>query len=229
MQNPSPIEDDINKKRGVYIALENLFALECPEHEKTFQVIIEIFREALDQHLSDNSNLSFVRLRLRNLPSRRSDCLGQVVTQLCPSLYDLWITEKELLNPDLLCFVGHLKELRALALSKEARKEDLHDITDILFNCKLVPLLEITGKSLRSLHVEISVDISVIIKLCPNLTFLSLFGTHFRNSDMSMTKFKLNHFPIMEEKQLVWNELKCLCCGPKISPDSLFFYCLSPP
>jgi hypothetical protein len=73
-----------------------------------------------------NSNLSFRRLRnFINFNSlRRSDCLGQMVIQLCPSLYSLCITEKELLNTDLLRFVGHLKELRFLILIKETSKED---------------------------------------------------------------------------------------------------------
>jgi hypothetical protein len=131
-------------KRGISIALENLFALESLEHEKTFQVIIDFFREAYYQHLiaekcanfpnifyaklttQTNSNLSFRRLRnFINFNSlRRSDCLGQMVIQLCPSLYSLCITEKELLNTDLLRFVGHLKELRFLILIKETSKED---------------------------------------------------------------------------------------------------------
>jgi hypothetical protein len=139
-----------------------------------------------------NSNLSFGRLRnFINFNSlRRSDCLGQMVIQLCVSLYSLCITEKELLNTDLLRFVGHLKELRYLILNKETSKEDSNDIlTDksLLFHYKLVPILEIIGASLESLHVEISVDISVIIRLCPNLTYLSLYETHcISNKDLSI-------------------------------------------
>ena len=93
-------------KRGIYVALENLFALESLEH-KTFQVVIDFFQEAYYQyqHLSEkcanfpnlfdakltaqtNSNLSFGRLRNLIFFSslRRSDCLGQVVIGLCPSL-----------------------------------------------------------------------------------------------------------------------------------------------
>nr|CAH0101063.1 unnamed protein product [Daphnia galeata] len=83
-------------------------------------------------------------LDLENGIRSESDCLGQMVIQLCPSLYNLCITEKELLNTDLLRFVGHLKELRSLILIKETK---------------------IIGDSLDSLHVEISVDISVIIRI----------------------------------------------------------------
>jgi hypothetical protein len=60
-----------------------------------------------------------------------------VVIGLCPSLYSLCITEKELINTDLLRFVGHLKKLPFLIVKKETSKEDSSDIiTDksLLFN-----------------------------------------------------------------------------------------------
>ena len=196
-------------KKGVHIALQNFFVLESLEHEMIFAVIVEICQAAIDQLMLDNSNLYIGRLCLKDFNSSRRNNLGQVITQLCPSLLHLWITEKELKNPDFLPFACHLKKLREFLLNST----EASDVQEITFYSHLVPLLEVIGKSLENLTVP-NVDIWVIIKLCPNLIALD-FTNHFDSINVTSLNIKpdeLDRFPILEKNQLILKKLKKLYC-----------------
>ena len=210
-------------KKGVHIALQNFFVLESLEHEMIFAVIVEICQAAIDQLMLDNSNLYIGRLCLKDFNSSRRNNLGQVITQLCPSLLHLWITEKELKNPDFLPFACHLKKLREFLLNST----EASDVQEITFYSHLVPLLEVIGKSLEKLTVP-NVDLWVIIKLCPNLITLD-FTNHFDSSPINNVTFlkntgEIDRFPIMDRNHLILKKLKKLCCHPNVSREIFDFF-----
>jgi hypothetical protein len=211
-------------KKGVHIALQNFFVLESLEHEMIFAVIVEICQAAIDQLMLDNSNLYIGRLCLKDFNSSRRNNLGQVITQLCPSLLHLWITEKELKNPDFLPFACHLKKLREFLLNST----EANDVQEITFYSHLVPLLEVIGKSLENLAVP-NVDIWVIIKLCPNLIALD-FTNHFDSINGTSIKnegeinLEIDRFPIMEKNHLILKKLEKLYCRCNVSREILDFF-----
>lgn len=217
-------------EEGIKTALRNLPTLSAIFHEtKIFQVLIELTETRLDQN---QKRVPFSLSRLIVSGLFLSTCLSRnlgLTSSMCPSLHKIdMILEKGLTDIDLQCLTS-LKMLREINFYRKTG-EEREDI-DITFDGGVAKLLEEIGSSLEKLGLSCFdvVNISTIIKLCPNLNFLAIH--HTRDSgNRELLESEINRFKIewrREEKQMLKN-LAVLFCGYNI-PSELLLWLLSFP
>lgn len=217
-------------EEGIKTALRNLPTLSAIIHEtKIFQILVELTETTLDQN---QKRVPFSLSRLIVSGLFLSTCLSRnlgLTSSMCPSLHKIdMILEKGLTDIDLQCLTS-LKMLREINFYRKTG-EEREDI-DITFDGGVAKLLEAIGRSLEKLGLSCFdvVNISTIIKLCPNLNFLAIH--HTRDSgNRELLESEINRFKIewsREEKQMLKN-LAVLFCGYNI-PSELLLWLLSFP
>ena len=199
-------------QKGLQIALKNLPHLQILDHENVFQTLAELHQNN-QQPLSKYSLLN-LKLGPVYMPGYRNGSL-KLVASICPLVtkVDLVgqtvdrITDEELLG---------LLELESLhELSIKYHSYVYNFINIITFDGGLVPVFKAHGIFLQTLSISnsnLSVDLGLLMELCPNLRILELEGGFKRNDHSETTKkgFKQlevlkisinnsNHFPVPSE------------------------------
>jgi hypothetical protein len=160
------------------MALDNLPLLKILYHESLVEGLASIAETALDQKIPNTPkqySLSLLSYDCFMQRFYRSGTLGQSLL-LCPYITDLHlILPGGIKNADLLSILS-LKTLYVLSIYLDNGFSNRFD-ESVTFDRGILPLLKSFGKSLTLLQIEgrvLDIDISAIIRFCPNLHTLSL-------------------------------------------------------